>query len=73
MSRVLLVEDDKTIQKGLKFSLEQEGFEVETVSYLSDIFYENIDIMILDIMLPDGDSLELFQIFVEKGISLSYF
>ncbi len=67
MSRVLLVEDDKTIQKGLKFSLEQEGFEVETVSYLSDIFYENIDIMILDIMLPDGDSLELFPDIRRKG------
>ena len=30
MKKILLVEDNEAIQKGLKYSLEQENFEIET-------------------------------------------
>lgn len=62
MDRILLVEDNEMIVKGLKYSLEQVGFQV-TVSYtLSDIpMGEDFELAILDISLPDGSAMEIFS------------
>lgn len=50
--KILLVEDNELIVKGLKFSLEQEGFEVEIATKIGDINFEsNYDLIILDIGL----------------------
>ncbi len=56
MSRVLVVDDEKLIVKGLKFSLEQDGMEVdcaydgeEAIRYAEEGVY---DIILLDVMLP---------------------
>ncbi len=56
MSKVLVVDDEKLIVKGLKFSLEQDGMEVdcaydgaEAVEYAKKGDY---DIILLDVMLP---------------------
>ena len=66
MSRkVLVVDDEKLIVKGIRFSLEQDGMEVdcaydgeEAVEKAKDKKY---DIILLDLMLPKMDGLEVCQ------------
>lgn len=63
--RVLVVDDEKLIVKGIRFSLEQDGMEVdcaydgeEALSYARDHVY---DMILLDIMLPKLTGLEVCQ------------
>ncbi len=61
--KILLVEDEKTLAKALKFSLEKEGFMVE-VAYdgeeaLQALSNETPDLLILDLMLPKVDGYEV--------------
>ena len=60
MSKVLLVEDNESIIKGLKYSLITEGFTVDTANNITiaKSRLKNADIVILDITLPDGDGFE---------------
>ena len=63
--RVLVVDDEKLIVKGIRFSLEQEGMEVE-IAYDGEEAVEKarakkFDIILLDIMLPKLDGLEVCQ------------
>lgn len=68
--KILLVEDNKTISKALKYTLEQNKYEVlsaENVSEALNILKkEKVDLIILDITLPDGDGFELYKIIKEK-------
>lgn len=57
--KILIVDDEKLIVKGIKFNLEQEGYQVETaydgeeaVRLAHD---ESIDLILLDLMLPKID------------------
>lgn len=57
--KILVVDDEKLIVKGIKFNLEQEGYQVETafdgeeaVRLAHD---ESIDLILLDLMLPKID------------------
>lgn len=56
--KILIVEDDLLIAKGLSFSLREEGYEVIEVHCLKDALekLENVDLIVLDVMLPDGES-----------------
>ncbi len=63
MSRVLIVDDEKTIVKGIKFSLEQDGMETdcaydgeEALKYARESEY---DVILLDLMLPVIDGLSV--------------
>lgn len=64
-SRVLVVDDEKLIVKGLKFSLEQDGMVVESAydgeEALEYVRKNNYDIVLLDIMLPKMDGMEVCQ------------
>ena len=68
--RILLVEDNSTIAKGLMYNLEQNGYEVknsETVEATKKILEEEkFDLVILDISLPDGDGFDLYRTIKEK-------
>ena len=63
--RILLVDDEPLIIKGLKYTLEQEGYE--TISAMDgeealNIFFSNsIDLILLDVMLPKLDSIQVCQ------------
>ncbi len=69
--KVLVVDDEKLILKGIKFSLLQEQMEVDTATdgdEALELFYENnYDIIILDIMLPKKTGLEVCQIIRETS------
>lgn len=65
MSKVLVVDDEKLIVKGIRFSLEQDGMEVdcaydgeEAVRLAQENKY---DIILLDLMLPKLSGLEVCQ------------
>ena len=72
---VLLIEDNQNIIDGLKYSLEQEDYEVfictnvaDTIEFLKE--NKSVDIAIIDVSLPDGDGFDLYQNYVkEKNIS----
>lgn len=62
MKKILVVEDDELIQSSLKEALEIKGYQViqatcvkQTWQYLDD----SIDLMIMDIRLPDGNGITL--------------
>jgi len=62
---ILVVDDEKLIVKGIKFSLEQDGMEV-TPAYdgeeaLNCIKQGNFDLVVLDVMLPKMDGLQVCQ------------
>ena len=71
MRKILLVEDNETITMGLKYSLEQENFEVETaknvVTAKAKMKKEEFNMYLLDIALPDGEGYELCKEIKEKG------
>jgi len=70
MKNILLIEDNEIIIKGLKYSLEQEDFEVtpaKSVFEAKQLLNENkYNLIILDVMLPDGNGFELCKFIKEK-------
>ena len=63
MAKVLVVDDEKLIVKGIRFSLEQDGMDVdcaydgeEAVNKARDTEY---DVILLDVMLPKADGYEV--------------
>lgn len=65
MAKVLVVDDEKLIVKGLKFSLEQDGMEVDCAydgeEALEKIAHNDYEIILLDLMLPKKDGMEVCQ------------
>ncbi|MCI8560210.1 MAG: response regulator transcription factor [Dorea sp.] len=63
--RVLVVDDEKLIVKGIRYSLEQDGMEVDAAydgeEALKFIQENNYDIILLDVMLPKYDGFEVCQ------------
>ncbi|OJF97168.1 response regulator YycF [Alkalibacterium sp. 20] len=63
MKKILVVDDEKPISDIVKFNLEKEGFEVVTAfdgeEALQKVEEENPDLIILDLMLPKMDGLEV--------------
>lgn len=63
--KVLVVDDEKLIVKGIRFSLEQDGMEVDAAydgeEALLKVKEKEYDIVLLDIMLPKLTGLEVCQ------------
>ena len=60
--KILVVDDERTLVKGIKFNLENEGYTVEC-AYDGAAAVElarngNFDLLILDVMMPEVDGLE---------------
>jgi DNA-binding response OmpR family regulator len=61
MSRVLVVEDEQHLADGLRFNLEAEGYDVETLETGEEALRRLggtpplFDVMVLDVMLPGKD------------------
>ncbi|MDR0273598.1 MAG: response regulator, partial [Clostridiales bacterium] len=65
MANILVVDDEKNIVKGIKFSLEQDGMKVdaaydgeEALQLAKD---NNYDLILLDVMLPKIEGTSVCQ------------
>lgn len=69
--RILLIEDEPDIAEVLQYNLEKEGFAVETArrgdSGLEAVRREAPDLILLDLMLPGMDGLELTRLLKRDG------
>lgn len=65
MARVLVVDDEKLIVKGIRFSLEQDGMDVDSAfdgeEALELAKKTEYDVVLLDVMLPKYDGYEVCQ------------
>lgn len=65
MINVLMIEDDSTIAFGVKYALEQEGFNLDICKDLESsrksINDKEYNIILLDVMLPDGNGYEFCE------------
>ena len=68
-NKVLVVDDEKLIVKGIKFSLEQEGMIVDTAFDGNEAYEKamagDYDMILLDVMLPGMNGLEVCQMIRE--------
>ena len=71
MNRILIVEDDKMLNRGVTFALKKEGYEVicaySKEEGIEAILNNKIDFLLLDINLPDGSGLDLCKEIRDKG------
>ena len=67
MPKILVVDDERVMVKGIKFNLENEGYQVETGSDGEEAVDKartgQFDLIILDLMMPkiDGDKIMGFE------------
>ncbi|MCD6376586.1 MAG: response regulator transcription factor [Caldisericaceae bacterium] len=74
MNRILLVEDEESLARGLQFNLEAEGYKVtlardgqQAIEFFDQ---QEFDLVILDVMLPYHDGFEIAQYIREKSQQL---
>ena len=69
--RLLIVDDEPAIIKGLKFSLEQDGYLIEEAydgqEAVDKFSSQEFDLVILDVMLPGLDGFGVLQRIREKS------
>ena len=65
MSRILIVEDDVVLARALKNWLERERLQVTCAITAANarriIANEEVDMILSDLRLPDGDGIELLE------------
>lgn len=68
---ILLIEDNLTIIKGLTYSFIKNNYNItsktnikDTINYINN--NNNIDLIILDITLPDGNGITLYNNYIKK-------
>ena len=65
MKKILVVDDEKPISDIIKFNLEKEGYEIITAfdgeEALEKVAEESPDLIVLDVMLPKIDGLEVVR------------
>ncbi|MDL1891861.1 response regulator transcription factor [Sphingobacteriales bacterium CHB3] len=72
MTKILVVEDEPTMQVGLKDNLEFEGYDVNVVnngkSGLDELTNNTYDLVVLDVMLPQMSGFDVLRKAREKGV-----
>ena len=63
--KILIVDDEPLIVKGLKYSLEQDNYEIDSAAdgeeAISKFFAGQYDLILLDVMLPKIEGMEVCQ------------
>lgn len=71
MKKMLIIEDDDNLMRGIAFAFEKDGYAVRKAGTLQEgqvlLDLNNIDIIVLDIGLPDGNGLEFCKSIREKS------
>lgn len=71
MTKILIVEDEKSIAEGLLFNLKRKNYAVEWVETgslaLKKTQNQNYDLMILDVRLPEVDGFEVCRILRQRN------
>ena len=74
MAKILVVDDEKLIVKGIRFSLEQDGMEVDCAYDGEEAIQlakqNEYDVVLLDVMLPKFDG---FNVRLRQGVFWYYF
>ena len=69
--RILIVDDEPLIVKGLKYSLESDGYETDSAAdgeeAVNKFFAGQYDLILLDVMLPKIEGLEVCQRIHERS------
>jgi two-component system copper resistance phosphate regulon response regulator CusR len=71
MTRVLVVEDQRSLLRNLERGLEEEGYEVVPAGSIGEArsaLARQPDLIVLDLMLPDGSGIDLLRQFRGQGI-----
>lgn len=72
--RILIIEDEQKIAEALKRGLEAEGYEAVTAASGEEGFYclntDFFNLLLLDLMLPGRDGLEILTTIRDKGYTL---
>jgi two-component system copper resistance phosphate regulon response regulator CusR len=71
MTRVLVVEDQRSLLRNLERGLEEEGYEVVPAASIGEArgaLARHPDLIVLDLMLPDGSGIDLLRQFRGQGI-----
>lgn len=67
---ILLIEDNEAIRDGLKYTLEENKYEVECAKDIKEAkeLIQNQDLIILDVNLPDGNGFDLYETTIKGKI-----
>jgi DNA-binding response OmpR family regulator len=72
-NKILLVEDEQELAKSVKLGLEENGYKVvwvaDGLTAKKTGINEKFDIMLIDVLLPGINGLELFKLFRASGIN----
>jgi two-component system nitrogen regulation response regulator NtrX len=74
MARILVIDDEANIRASLKSSLEKRGHDIVTAANLAEgrEFYSGaFDLILLDVMLPDGNGIDLLREIKQRDPSQS--
>ena len=71
--KILLVEDDFALAMGTEYALQSEGYEVvcaDTLEKARILLEESISLILLDVMLPDGNGYSFCKEVRQKGMEV---
>jgi CheY-like chemotaxis protein len=70
-ARILIVEDSQLVAEAFSILFTEAGYEVDAAATVAEAIERGtsgvVDVMILDISLPDGSGLEVLEALREKG------